>query len=52
MKHPFFTELSRVLASQDIGTAPPTGDQLHILLNGQSVCWVQANGMLCIAPAT
>ena len=31
-------KLSRVLAAQDIETAPPIGNQLPILLNGRPLC--------------
>ena len=50
MNDSFFEELSRILAEQDIETAPPTSGRLRILLNGQPVCRVQADGMLCLTP--
>ncbi len=50
MNKSFFEELSRILAAQDIETAPPTSGRLRILLNGQPVCRVQTDGMLCLTP--
>lgn len=46
----FFTELSRVLATHDIETAPPERNALPVLINGHSACHVEPSGDMCIFP--
>lgn len=40
----YFAELSRILAHEGIGTAPPEHNRLPVLLDGKSACHVEPNG--------
>jgi hypothetical protein len=46
----YFAELSRVLAKEEIETAPVQNGRLPVLLNGQPAFQVEAPGFLCIFP--
>lgn len=46
----YFKELSRVLAKNEIETAPPENGRLPILLSGQSVGRVEPDGTMCLVP--
>ena len=51
MSNRFFTELTRVLAEQDVKTAVPEHGRLPVLLDGQPAILVEGSGMICINAA-